>query len=104
MGAESRSGCAGAPRVRAFVHRRFGSVRQASAGILSCCSTAFAGALPMDSTMCKTALRMLARDQSYALLNISGLALAIVLDTYVTVAMQLLKAARPHAARALRYE
>src|ERR1043165_9542347 len=36
-----------------------------------------AGAFPMNSTMWKIALRTLARDKSYALINVAGLALAV---------------------------
>ena len=46
-----------------------------------------AGAFPMNSTMWKIALRTLARDKSYALLNVAGLALAtaccLILGVYL---------------------
>jgi hypothetical protein len=83
----------------------------------------------MNSTMWKIALRTLARDKTYALINVAGLALAIACClsasfafrasinpgflvaalaglgiAYLTVALQSLKGARAHPVRALRYE
>ncbi|HUO67714.1 MAG TPA: hypothetical protein VMV37_09270 [Gammaproteobacteria bacterium] len=52
----------------------------------------------MNSTMWEIALRTLARDKTYALINVAGLARCL------TVALQSLKAARAHPVRALRYE
>jgi len=58
----------------------------------------------MNSTMWKIALRTLARDKIYALLNVAGLAVAGLGMAYLTVALHSLKAARAHPVRALRYE
>jgi hypothetical protein len=53
----------------------------------------------MSSTVWKIALRTLARDKSYALINVAGLAIA-----YLTVALQSIRAARAHPVTSLRYE
>jgi hypothetical protein len=42
----------------------------------------------MNSTMWKIALRTLARDESYALLNVAGLALATVCFAFRTSALR----------------
>jgi hypothetical protein len=51
-----------------LVRRGVGSVRQASAGILSCCSTAYRGGVSDELDDVEIALRTLARDKTYALL------------------------------------
>jgi hypothetical protein len=69
----------------------------------------------MNSTMWKIALRTLARDETYALIDVIRLlarrivylvpAASVVsrVPAYLTVALQSLRAARAHPVRALRY-
>jgi hypothetical protein len=57
----------------------------------------------MNSTMWTIALRTLAREKTYALIDVGGVALAGLGIACPTVALQSLKAARAHPVRALRY-
>ena len=69
----------------------------------------------MNSTMCKIALRTLARDKTYALIDVIRLLARRIVYlvpaasfvsrvlAHLTAALQLLRAARAHPVRALRY-